>query len=205
MTSIEFKALSPEKAENLRSLSHYRRFNRGGMVFLQGDSYLGPFIVAEGQFKVYLAGDDGKESVLNIFRTDDLLASGPLFLGGGYPASCSAVTDGCLICFEYDRLLKLLKADEAINGYFLQRSIHLIPRLKEKIENLTLKNAEQRMIAYLKSLGADKQAVALEIPKHQIAALLDLSPESVSRVLGKLAAREILSVEGKTYKLNKLG
>lgn len=203
MTSIDLKELPRDKAETLRSLSHYRRFVKQEYVFREGDPYKGPFIVEEGQFKIFMIGHEGKEAIMNIFRPDEMIAGGPLFLGGHYPASCMALSDGCLIAFEYERLRKAMAADEGIHNYFLQKSVRLIPKLKEKIENLTLKNAEQRIVNYLQSLGADKAPVTLDIPKNQIAALLDLTPESVSRVFGQLVAKQALVVDEKTYRLKK--
>lgn len=202
MNSISFDGLNEEKAEKLRQISHYRCFTRSEAVFREGDAYKGPCLVAEGQFKIYMIGDSGKETIMNIFRAGDMIASGPLFLGGLlYPASCSALGDGCLVMFEYDRLKKMLVSDDAISGYFLNKSMKLIPRLKEKIENLALRNAEARICAYLESLGATKGPIALDIPKNQIAALLDLTPESVSRVFNQLATKQLLVTDGKTYRL----
>ncbi|MBV6492287.1 MAG: Transcriptional activator protein Anr [Turneriella sp.] len=201
MTSIKFDKLNPEKAELLQNIAHYRRYTKTEVVFEEGDAYKGPFIVAEGQFKVFVMGDAGKESILHVFREGELLAGGPLFLGGSYPASCAALSDGCLIAFEHDRLKKITEADESIHNYFLQRTLKLLPHLKQKIESLALKSAEQRIINYFISLGADRDSVILDIPKNQIAALLDLTPESVSRVLNQLTARSILIVDDKTYRL----
>ena len=204
MTSIDLHGLPDDKAQILRAVSHYRRYEKLQSVFRDGDPYKGPFIVVEGQFKIFMIGDGGKEAIMHIFREGEMIAGGPLFLGGAYPASCAALTDGCLISFEIDRLKKLVSTDEAIQGFFVQKSMRLIPHLKDKIENLTLKNAEARIVDYLKSLGADKNAVTLDIPKNQIAALLDLTPESVSRVFGQLVAKQVLVADEKTYRLNKV-
>ncbi|WP_169314412.1 Crp/Fnr family transcriptional regulator [Turneriella parva] len=204
MNSIDFTGLSGPSAEKLRELAHYRRFSRNEAVFREGDRYTGPYLVAEGQFKIFMLGDEGKESIMHIFRVGELIAGGPMLLGGaGYPAYCSALSDGCLIAFEYDRLKKLIVTDEVINTFFVSKSVMLIPRLKEKIENLTLKNAEGRIYAYLKSLGADKGPIELDVPKNQIAALLDLTPESVSRVCNQLVAKGLLETNGKTYRLRE--
>lgn len=203
MTSFNPGDLAPEKAEALRTVSHYRRYTRQEYVFREGDAYQGPLLVVEGQFKIFMIGEAGKESIMHIFRENELIAGGPLFLGGNYPASCMALSDGCLIAFEFVRLKKILANDESIHNFFLQKSMSLIPRLKEKIENLTLMNAEQRIVNYLRSLGAEKAPVALDIPKNQIAALLDLTPESVSRVFGQLVSHKILSHQNGMYMLNK--
>jgi CRP-like cAMP-binding protein len=201
MTSIELPELPDDKARELRAISHYRRYTKQESVFRDGDKYVGPFIVAEGQFKIFMMGDGGKETIMHIFREGELVGGGPLFLGGDYPASCAALADGCLVSFEYDRLKKLITSDRTIHGFFAQRSIRLMPFLKEKIENATLKNAETRILDYLRSMGADRGPVELDVPKNQIAALLDLTPESVSRVFAQLVARNVLIAGDKTYQI----
>ena len=103
MTSIDLQGLPDDKAQALRAIAHYLRFEKLQSVFRDGDRYKGPFIVAEGQFKIFMIGDGGKEAIMHIFREGELIAGGPLFLGGVYPASCAALTDGCLISFEYDQ------------------------------------------------------------------------------------------------------
>lgn len=202
MTSIDLHDLPANQAELLRSVSHYVRFEKQQSVFREGDLYKGPFVVVEGHFKIFMIGEEGKETIMHIFREGELIAGGPLFLGGDYPASCAAIHEGCLIAFECERLKKLMAADQIICNYFLNKSVKLMPKLKEKIENLTLKNAEQRIVDYLKSMGADQRPVVLEIPKNQIAALLDLTPESVSRVFNQLVARGVVIADAKTYRLN---
>lgn len=201
MTSIILTELPPEKAELLRAVSHYKRYEKQQPVFRDGDPYKGPLLVTEGQFKIFMIGDEGKETIMHIFREGEMIAGGPLFLGGNYPASCMALSDGCVIAFEYDRLKKLINTDDSIRNFFVNKSVKLIPRLKEKIETLTLKNAEQRIVSYLKSLGADKGPITLDVPKNQIAALLDLTPESVSRVFAQLVAKEVVIADEKTYRL----
>lgn len=201
MNSIEFEELDEANSNKLRNIAHYKRFSRNENVFREGDDYQGPGFVAEGQFKIYLIGDSGKESILNIFHAPEMLGGGPLFLGGNYPASCMALEDSCIVLFEYDRLKKLIETDDAIAAYFRDKCMKLLPRLRKKIENLALKNAEARIFAYLESLGAAKGPVHLNIPKNQIAALLDLTPESVSRAFHQLVTKEQLKTDGKTYHL----
>lgn len=203
MNTIDFGDLTPASAERLREIAHYRRFGRGEAVFREGDRYVGPYLVNEGQFKVFMLGDDGKEAIVHIFRSGELIAGGPLFLGGNYPAYCTALSDGCLVAFEYERLKRLMVTDGAVNVFFVTRTARLIPKLKDKIESLTLQNAEGRVYAYLKSLGADKGPIALDIPKNQIAALLDLTPESLSRVCNQLIAKGLLETNGRTYRLRE--
>lgn len=204
MTSVEIPGLEESSLKSLREISYYKRFERNEAVFREGDKYRGPFMVTEGTFKIFISGDDGKESILNFFGQGKLLACGPMFLSSDtYPASCSAISDGCLVAFKYPELKTVLDHVPELAHYFVCKTIELMQSLKNKIETITLKTAENRILDYFKSLGAEDHAVSLNIPKNQLAALLDLTPESVSRMINQLTKKGLLLTENDLYKIIK--
>jgi CRP/FNR family transcriptional regulator len=74
------------------------------------------------------------------------------------------------------------------------------------IEDLSLKEVPQRLAAYLLYLGGSKQntmPVDLSISKGQLASLLGTIPETLSRILNKMAAQGLIDVKGRQMKLLK--
>ena len=75
--------------------------------------------------------------------------------------------------------------------------------LVKQIENLTLKGAGERLLSYLWDLSKEgKQSIfTLNISKSQIALLLGITPETLSRLIQKFKDEEILEIKGKKVKL----
>ena len=74
------------------------------------------------------------------------------------------------------------------------------------VEDLSLKEVPQRLAAYLIYLGGTGNSnlpVDLNISKGQLASLLGTIPETLSRILNKLAAQGLIEVKGRTMKLLK--
>ena len=56
-----FADLSPGDLEQLSAIVHQRKVQRGDLLFSEGDTAKGFYVVAEGRVKVYKLSADGKE------------------------------------------------------------------------------------------------------------------------------------------------
>jgi len=71
-------------------------------------------------------------------------------------------------------------------------------------ENLSLKEVPGRLAAYLLMLSIEqdqKDAITLKISKTQLAGLLGTIPETLSRILNKMAGKTLIDVQGRQIKL----
>jgi CRP-like cAMP-binding protein len=74
-----------------------RKFSPGQMVFNEGDSCSGLYVVASGQVRICKTSASGREQVLSIDGPGSSIAELPVFDGGDYPASVAAIDDATLL------------------------------------------------------------------------------------------------------------
>ena len=179
-------------------------FSRGQLLFSEGDSCTGLFLVAAGKIRIFKLSTAGREQVLAVEGPGSSFAELPVFDGGKYPASASALEDAEVLfisredfqnfCREHpDVALKLI----AIVGARLRRLVGII-------EELSFTTVRQRLIALILRLAqasgtTSKEGVHVELTKtHQdLAAELGTVRELVSRNLSRLQAEGFLEVEGR--------
>jgi CRP/FNR family transcriptional regulator len=179
-------------------------FDRGALLFSEGDSCTGLFLVASGRIRIFKLSSAGREQVLAVEGPGSSFAELPVFDGGNYPASASALEDAEVLfisrkdfhnfCREHPEVaLKVL----AVVGSRLRRLVGII-------EDLSFTTVRHRLIALILRLtqtsGADsKDGVRVELTKtHQdLAAELGTVRELVSRNLSRLQAEGFLIVEGR--------
>lgn len=83
----------------------------------------------------------------------------------------------------------------------------LSARLREftiQVENLSLKEIPGRLASYLMYLSqeqGDRALVKLNISKMQLANLLGMGPESLSRALGNMKIKKLIKEEGTFIRL----
>lgn len=199
-----FAGLTPGEMLALAARVTRRRFQRGELLFGEGDPCTGLFLVASGRIRIFKLSTSGREQVLAVEGPGSSFAELPVFDGGNYPAAASALEDSEVLfisrrdfqnfCREHpDVALKVI----AVVGSRLRRLVGII-------EELSFTTVRQRLIVLLLRLAQlsgtpSKAGVRVELTKsHQdLAAELGTVRELVSRNLSRLQAEGFLEVDGR--------
>ncbi len=202
--SILFRDLPSNHLESVLSISAEKPLKKGELIFSEGDPGSGFYIVAEGQVKIYKLSPEGREHILHIFGPGEPFGEVPVFSGDVFPASAEAVKDGSVLFFPRKGFIDLITADPSLA---LNMMAVLSKRLREftiQIENLSLKEVPGRLAGYLLLLADEQKSrsgVSLNISKGHLASLLGTIPETLSRILRKMAEKEIIRVNGRTIRI----
>ncbi|MBU45279.1 MAG: hypothetical protein CMN76_18855 [Spirochaetaceae bacterium] len=184
----EFWNRIPETCRaSLQKVARRLTFEAGETVFLQGDSFRGPYVIDKGIFKVYQLNEAGKEAILNFFFPGSIIAALPMLkIMPVYPASCEAVRDGAVIYLPVDDCVSLMQEAPELKQCFQEDFVSNAEFFKNKTTLLMLHTTEERVLFFLEALGADEREVYLNIPKNQIALYLGVSAEAFSRAFTAL-------------------
>jgi CRP/FNR family transcriptional regulator len=204
-----FSGLSAEQLGEVGRVAHEKHFNKGEIIFSEGDEGDGFYLVVEGTVKVFKLSPDGKEHILHLFSSGRIFGEVPVFAGEHFPASAEAIAESRVLFFPRTAFLALIQKSPVLAMKMLADLSHKLRLFTTQIENLSLKEIPARLAAYLLFL-ADEQGrgdhVDLKISKGQLASLLGTIPETLSRVLAKLSAQRLIRVEGrKIVLLDELG
>ncbi len=201
-----FKGLPADQLQSLAGIVVEKRFSRGQMIFLEGDPGSGFYVVATGKVKIFKASADGKEHILHIFGPGQPFGEVPVFSGRCFPASAQVMSASNLLFFPRLDFIALITAHPSLA---LNMLAVLAMRLREftvQIENLSLKEVPSRLAVYLLGLqrARGQGDVVLPIAKAQLAGLLGTIPETLSRILGKMTAQDLISVNGRHITLKNM-
>ncbi len=203
-----FKELDSSQLTKIASATHEITVNKGRILFNKGDPSDGFYVVVSGRIKLSFVSRDGKEFIAEIFGPNQSFGEAVMFLGKAYPVCAQALMDS-----------KILHVPKSVvfdgvdnNAGFARRVIAgLCARLVDRIqtlEYLTVYSSIQKVIGYLlreielaestKNTKHNEADVLLAVNKATLAAQLNLTPETLSRVLHKLVDEGLIRVEGKT-------
>lgn len=88
-----FARLTESEMYTLCACVTKRHFGRGEALFSEGDQGHGLFVVATGRIRIFKLSPSGREQVLAVEGPGSSFAELPVFDGGVYPASASALED----------------------------------------------------------------------------------------------------------------
>jgi len=187
MDDTELQALS-----QICTLHHY---DADTVLFLQGESGKYLLILIEGIVSVYKHDDRGNEIIINYFKPISLIAEPALLQGVPYPSSATFKEKGVLIKIELEAFKKnfLLKGHVALN--IINSLLSKIQLLQHNISINISGSAKEKILYYYKN--EDKMPYTLK--QYEIASLLNISQETLSRYLKQLQRDGIIEKKDSRY------
>lgn len=197
-------SLSPSELQTLAARTVRKLFSAGELLFSEGEPCNGLHIIVRGKVRIFKTSVNGREQVLAVNVPGESIAELPVFDGGPFPASASAVEDTEIAfvsrrdfhayCLEHPEVpLKVL----TVVGARLRRLVGII-------EELSFTTIRQRLISALLKLAQSEgkktaRGVEFQLPStHQeLASQLGTVRELVSRNLMRLQAEGLLDVDAR--------
>ena len=199
-----FAALDESEVNSLASRCGIRPYSPGEILFSEGEPCKGLYIVVSGRVRIFKSSNNGREQVLSVEGPGASVAELPVFDGGSYPASASALektevlfvsrTDLRAICLEKPEVsLKLLQ----VVGARLRRLVGII-------EELSFATVRHRLISWLlRQASAEGRLTergmvfSLNASHQELAAQIGTVRELVSRNLARLEAQSFIEMNGR--------
>jgi len=206
-----FSALSQETAQRLIDGPGPRVFEKGVLLFEQGAAADSFYLVVHGWVKVFRSSVGGDETVVNLFQRGETFAEASIFMGGQYPVSAQTVTTCRLLRFSGRKLREVVQEQPEVAFSMLASSSQHLKMLVSQIDQMRRFTAPQRLAHFLLKLGprtGGPCTIDLPYEKALLANRLGMTPESLSRALGKLrplgvsVVRDAISIED-TIRLRK--
>jgi CRP/FNR family transcriptional regulator len=193
-----FAGLSEVETQALAQRAVERRFAQDEMLFWEGESCAGIFLIVHGSVKIFKTSAAGREMMLALESAPTTVAELPLFDGGPYPASVRAVeplvtlfinkNDFQQVCRQYpDVALKVL----AVVGRRLRQLVGVV-------EAMTFGSVTQRLARLLLEAAQQSGAADFDLPlTHQeLASRLGTVREVVSRNLARFRGDGLIRIHG---------
>ena len=198
-----FGGLAAAEIAEISSFSTVRNLAKGDYLFREGEPCEGFFVVQRGVISVHRVSAAGKVQIVHVFYCGDSLAEAALTSKEGYPATARALTSSAVIFIPKTQFLALLrKRPELALRMIASMGAHL-RQMVALLDDLTLKDAQARCIHWILRHCPDSTErtpieIRLEHPKRVVAAELNITSETLSRILARLRDKQLIQMTGKT-------
>jgi CRP/FNR family transcriptional regulator len=203
-----FSGLSPEQLDEVGRIAFEKHFNKGEIIFSDGEEGNGSYLIIEGTVKVFKLSLHGKEHILHFFSSGWIFGEIAVFAGKDFPANAEAITKTRVLFFPISDFLGVIEKSQVLALKMLADLCQKYRVLSAQIENLSFKEISARLSEYLLSQSQEQclnTHIDLKISKSQLACMLGTVPETLSRIFTKLSNHCLIRVEGrKIFLLDKL-
>ena len=201
-----FSNLEEKECEKIIKISKLKKFQKKEVIFEDGEKAKGFYIVYSGKVKIYKISFDGKEQILHIFGKLHIFGEVPVFADRTYPANAITLENSELLFVPKEEFIHLIEEYPQIALNMLSILSMRLHTFTSIIENLSLKEVPARLASFLIFQYKEKNKIniTLSISKNQLASLLGTIPETLSRILNKFSQQGILTINGKSIKINNI-
>jgi CRP-like cAMP-binding protein len=201
-----FTGLSAEDLGAIAGFTIVEKLAKDDYLFHEGEPSRGFYLVSGGAINVHRVNAAGKEQVIHIFRAGESFAEAALSSPTGYPADARAVEPSTVLVIPKAPILELIGRRPDLALRMLGSMSGHLRVLVGMLDDLTLKDVETRMLNWLVKHHRAARGGAIQLPgtKRVLAAELGTSSETLSRTLGRLRDRKLISVSGKTIAIHDL-
>jgi CRP/FNR family transcriptional regulator len=188
-TLPHFKAVPPDLVAQIASMSRILRPEVGEILFHEGDPCRQFYAIQSGAVKLYRAQPDGREQIVHNLHAGATFAEAAMLSFGRFPVN-AVVTEPSTVLLEIggERFLELFRSDARLAPAMIGSLCMRLVSLVERVEELSLVQAGTRLARWLlrqPAHGKDEPTVELSLPKKELAAHLAMTPETLSRLLGR--------------------
>jgi CRP/FNR family transcriptional regulator, dissimilatory nitrate respiration regulator len=198
-----FHGVSPGHRRRLVEMARRVAFPAGTLVFKQGDPCPGIYCVGSGAVRIYRIGAGGKEHTLHLAGPGQTFAEVAVI--GEFPCPAYAEVTQAAQCalLPSSSILAMLRQDHAFCLEVLVGMSHWVRHLTGILEDIALRDADGRVARHLSQAKPDAGGtVGLSGLKKHVASHLNLTSETFSRVLRRLADAGVVEVvDGKRLRI----
>ncbi len=183
-----FSHLTPLQRKQIEQIGIIRHYNADEIVFYEGEQSEYFHFLIEGEVAIFKSGTATETMLIHRFRAPSLVAEVATLKQIPYPASCETLRSSVLLKIARDPFLKLLQNDPSL-------SIALISSLTQKISALELslqRHSAPNAMAKVARLMRDDIGAFERLKGVEIAHLLGITPETLSRMIKKLKSEGIV-------------
>lgn len=128
-----------------------RRFDRGQVIFLEGEPCAGLYIVSSGEVKIFKVSPQGREQVLYQTGPGGTFNEVAVLDGGPNPASVAAVTEVSAWVIMREEMQRLAVAYPALAWALIESLASRARHLVAMVEDLSLRSVKSRLARLLLS------------------------------------------------------
>jgi len=199
-----FAALDESEISSLAARCGIRRYSPGEVLFSESEPCKGLYIVVTGRVRIFKTSMNGREQVLAVEGPGSSIAELPVFDGGPYPASGSAIDKTEVLFVSRADLRAICLETPEVSLKMLQVVGKRLRRLVGIIEELSFTTVRHRLISWLlrqastEGRPSDRGTVVTLNASHQeLAAQIGTVRELVSRNLSRLQAQSFIEMNGR--------
>lgn len=184
-----FSSLQEKRIEKLQSDMIIHNYGKDSVVFYEGDSSDYLYILLEGTVRLYKTAPKGTQVHMHNFVAPEVIALFAVFEEIPFPATCEFLDEGVIGLIP----MKAIR-EYAHDVDFSMSIIASLSKRMNLVSDLFHKEIIYSAEAKIADILYNNPSIFQRLKNSEIAAMINMTAETLSRVLSRLKKEEIISI-----------
>lgn len=195
----------PEEDVDLLTLHQsVQVYKKGEIIFHEGASPSGIFYITTGKVKKYKVDTDGKEHIIYVANTGELIGYHAILSADRFPDSAATLEESTILFIPKEDFLLTLQKSSVLSYRLLKTLSHEFAVLANSLTLFTQKSVRERLALQLivlrekyKVTGHPGLPVEINMSRDDLASLVGTARENVVRVLTEFKELNLVETRGR--------
>ena len=188
-----FDDLSESMLKEISGRMHLREYQRGDVLFWEGDPCDGLYIVEEGSAKIFRLSPQGRQYIVRILQEGDTFGEVPAFDGAMNPVNVEALENCRVWVIDSEMLRGLLKTHPPFAQKVLVNFGRMLRSMVRMVSEMAFYQVTHRLARLIEELPQERSTP--HWTQEQLAARLGTVREVVARSLKELERSGAITIE----------
>ena len=179
-------------------------YNKGEIIFREGAYATGIFFIRDGKAKKYKEDKEGKEQIIYVANTGEIMGYHALLAEELYPDSAAALEESQIAFIPKEDFLEVLEKSKVLPQRLLKTLSHEFFVLANSIALFAQRSVRERFAMQLvlmrekyKENFTQGMAVEINMSREDLASLVGTARENILRILKDFKEEDILETRGR--------
>lgn len=186
-----FSKICDEGIKRLRAISTVQRYNLKEILFYEGDDPKYLHVLLSGTLRLYKTNYKGNQINLHNFKPINLVAELANFEDIPYPATAEFTSPGEVMKIDYKKLEETFFKNPDISLNIIKSLAAKLKIMSEVVTNEIVLTSDAKVAKFI----TEKEELFKELKNTQVASILNMAPETLSRTLSKFKNEKYISID----------
>jgi CRP/FNR family transcriptional regulator len=203
-----FRPLAGEDLQRVAKVAARRDYEKGAIVFNEGDASDELFTIVSGRVKVFKTTARGTDVILEIFGPGDPLGAVAAYESRAYPAGAVALEPTTCLLIPRAAFFSLLEHHPTIVRSLLSGLTHRLVELTSRLAELSGGRVEARLARFFLKLATqigqpkpEGTFIPLALSRQEIADMIGTTVETSIRVMSRWGKDDLIQTDKEGFLL----
>ena len=186
--------LCQDEIDHVNAHKNSRYYKKHQSLFLEGSSPRGVYCINEGMVKIFQRGDEGKEQIIRIAKSGEIVGFKSLFNEVPYQVTAETLEESNICFIGKEDFLDMMDANPVLRKAVIKELSHELSDREDFITNMSQKSVRERLAFTMIILQKIYDKEPINLSREDLANFVGTATETLIRLLKDFKDEGIIEV-----------